>query len=883
MKNVQLHIAITGEAGVGKSTFVNAFRGIGQMDDGAARSDGRMERTMKPTPYPHPKFPNVTLWDLPGIGTTKFPSDQYLKLFEFERFDFFILVSADEFIENDAKLAQEIKKMGKKLYFVRSKIDNNLHAEQKIQKEYDQEKTLKKIRENCIQGLVEQGVASPQVFLVSNFDLSLYDFPALQETMERELPSHKRDVLTLAIPNISISVINKKKEVFRSQIKYFASLSAAVAAVPVPGLSVVADLGILVDMKNVQLHIAITGERGVGKSTFVNAFRGIDQMDDGAARSAAVERTMKPTSYPHPKFPNVTLWDLPGIGTTKFPSDQYLKLVEFQRFDFFILVSADRFKENDAKLAQEIKKMGKKFYFVRSKIDNNLRYEQRIQKEYGQQKTLQKIRENCIQGLEEQGVASPQVFLVNSFDLSLYDFPALQETMERELPSHKRDVLILAHPNISISVINKKKEVFRSQIKYFASLSAAAAAVPIPGLSVAADLGIRCRNGLLQSLEEKLIQKVTEKEQGVSLMSAKELVDTKNVQLHIAITGERGVGKSTFVNAFRGIDQMDDGAACSGVVERTMTPTSYPHPKFPNVTLWDLPGIGTTNFPSDQYLKLVEFERFDFFILVSADRFRENDAKLAQEIKKMGKKFYFVRSKIDNNLRDEQRIQKEYDQQKTLQKIRENCIQGLKEQGVASPQVFLVSSFDLSSYDFPAFQETMEREMPLHKRDVLILAHPNISISVINKKKEVFRSQIKYFASLSAAAAAVPIPGLSVVADVGIVVGVLRSYLLGFGLDQKSLEKISRATNTPLCDLQAVTKSPCSGKEITKELVHSLLRSLSVVGVCMAAEEGFRWIPFIGIPLAAGLSFTAIYKFLSFTLDSLSVDAENVLKLLDRK
>ncbi|CAL8322538.1 unnamed protein product [Arctogadus glacialis] len=199
---------------------------------------------------------------------------------------------------------------------------------------------------------------------------------------------------------------------------------------------------------------------------------------------------MKPEPYPHPIHPNVTLWDLPGVGTSKFPADQYMKYVEFERFDFFIIVSAGRLSENDVKLSQQIKKMGKKFYFVHSKTDHNLCDAQRSQMEYDEEKTLQEIRENCIQGLEKQGVASPWVFLVSSFDLHMYDFPALQDTMERELPQHKRDVLLWGITKVSKSIISKKKEVFSSQIKYYALTSAAVAAVPIPGLSFAADVGI---------------------------------------------------------------------------------------------------------------------------------------------------------------------------------------------------------------------------------------------------------------------------------------------------------------------------------------------------------------------------------------------------------
>lgn len=85
-----------------------------------------------------------------------------------------------------------------------------------------------------------------------------------------------------------------------------------------------------------------------------------------------------------------------------------------------------------------------------------------------------------------------------------------------------------------------------------------------------------------------------------------------HVELNIAITGESGSGKSTFINAFRGLGDEDEGSAETGVVETTTEPTVYPYPKFPTVKLWDLPGIGTPRFKADEYLKQVQFERYVF-------------------------------------------------------------------------------------------------------------------------------------------------------------------------------------------------------------------------------------------------------------------------------
>ncbi|GLD46715.1 interferon-inducible GTPase 5-like isoform X1 [Lates japonicus] len=86
---------------------------------------------------------------------------------------------------------------------------------------------------------------------------------------------------------------------------------------------------------------------------------------------------------------------------------------------------------------------------------------------------------------------------------------------------------------------------------------------------------------------------------------------------------------------------------------------------------------------------------FDFIII--SDNFRENDVKLAKEIQKMEKKFYFVRSKIDHNLRDAERSQREFNTERTLLEIREDCIQGGKTNSQMLPieQKIKVSDEDI--------------------------------------------------------------------------------------------------------------------------------------------------------------------------------------------
>uniref|UniRef100_A0A3Q3FI29 Interferon-inducible GTPase 5-like n=1 Tax=Labrus bergylta TaxID=56723 RepID=A0A3Q3FI29_9LABR len=380
-------------------------------------------------------------------------------------------------------------------------------------------------------------------------------------------------------------------------------------------------------------------------------------------------------------------------------------------------------------------------------------------------------------------------------------------------------------------------------------------------------------------LHKEIKEALLKNDQALAVAKINEYFDQqKNVPLNIVITGESCSGKSTFVNAFRGIDNRDEKAAPTGTTETTMEVNPYPHPNHPNVTFWDLPGIGTTKFPADKYMKHVGFEKFDFFIIVSSDRFKENDVRLAKEIQRMEKKFYFVRSKIDNSMRDEERTQRDFNKERSLKKIKDNCIQCLQEQGLKSPQVFLVSSFDLQLYDFHLLEETLERELPEHKRDAFLFAMPNISREIINKKKKALHSKIKYFATLSSAVAGVLIPGLSIAVDIGLLVGVVKQYVYKFGLDIKSLQSLANRAGVPLKELKEATISPLTATQVTPPIVMKVFAQSPNQITLKAVEEGTRFIPIFGIPTAMALSYITTYRGLNTFLDMLAEDAHRVFK-----
>lgn len=133
----------------------------------------------------------------------------------------------------------------------------------------------------------------------------------------------------------------------------------------------------LKNIDNAPINIAVTGESGAGKSSLINALREIKAEEESAAEVGVTETTMKVYSYKHPKVKNLTLWDLPGIGTMKFQPKDYLEKVEFKKYDFFIIVSATRFTNHEIELAKAIRIMKKNYYFVRSKVDFDLYNEEK--------------------------------------------------------------------------------------------------------------------------------------------------------------------------------------------------------------------------------------------------------------------------------------------------------------------------------------------------------------------------------------------------------------------------------------------------------------------------------------------------------------------------
>ena len=133
------------------------------------------------------------------------------------------------------------------------------------------------------------------------------------------------------------------------------------------------------------------------------------------------------------------------------------------------------------------------------------------------------------------------------------------------------------------------------------------------------------------------------------------------------------------------MQDIDLGAAEVHVDECTTEPKCYDHPRNPNIKFWDLPGISNPIYYSDldMYCKNVPLDKYDTFLIITKDRLTNDGLKLAERIRSIGKKVFFIRARIDQDVENARRRKQQYfDKDATLDKMQKRLSQSLIKRGL---------------------------------------------------------------------------------------------------------------------------------------------------------------------------------------------------------
>ncbi|KAL8220098.1 UNVERIFIED_CONTAM: hypothetical protein K2H54_038549 [Gekko kuhli] len=292
--------------------------------------------------------------------------------------------------------------------------------------------------------------------------------------------------------------------------------------------------------------------------------------------------------------------------------------------------------------------------------------------------------------------------------------------------------------------------------------------------------------------------------------TVQKLNSLKNVTLDIAITGEAGAGKSSLVNALRGVEDYEEA----------------------------------------------------------------NDILLAEEIHKMKRNFYYVRTKLDVDIKSERR-QGNFSEEKTLEKIRKYCCDNLAKAGEFHPKVFLVSSRNRRRYDFQVLLEVMGNELDEIKRYVLLTTLSNDSKEILKKKKAAMEALVEKVALVSSTTGAAQVPGLSIVCNIQFLKEKMRDFSMIFGLDEYSLQQLAKKVGKPDPVLSSAIQKTRIASQINNEFVKTLLSKMCKYEGRSVWESILYAIP--GLSSRRADSFQAISQMLQRFLDDAEEDAVRVL------
>lgn len=109
--------------------------------------------------------------------------------------------------------------------------------------------------------------------------------------------------------------------------------------------------------------------------------------------------------------------------------------------------------------------------------------------------------------------------------------------------------------------------------------------------------------------------------------------------------------------------------------------------------------------------------------------------------------------------------------------------------------------------------------------------------------------------SMSAAAAAVPLPGVDLATDLGLLVELIPAINRKFGLTPEQIETLSPELKQKIAVIATSVGSELIGKVISRPVIVALLKK---VGIRMGSKSVAKFIPIVGSAFSASISFGAM-------------------------
>ena len=236
--------------------------------------------------------------------------------------------------------------------------------------------------------------------------------------------------------------------------------------------------------KKEEVKFAITGRSATGKSTFINTIRNLKPGDDGFARAGSGDTTIKPTLYMHPTNDQIAFYDLPGYSSTTFKKEDYISEMKISDYDFILIFFNNVVGEDEVWLVGELRKLGKPFSLVRSKIDidiDNAKYDGNDEK-----MVIPEIKGKIQKALQVNPELKDTkgIFLISSRKPDLGEMSDLLRYVEENIDELKAQALLFSLHSITKTILVRKHKMLQKRLVSVTALVVGISAIPVPGVDV---------------------------------------------------------------------------------------------------------------------------------------------------------------------------------------------------------------------------------------------------------------------------------------------------------------------------------------------------------------------------------------------------------------
>jgi len=219
-----------------------------------------------------------------------------------------------------------------------------------------------------------------------------------------------------------------------------------------------------------------------------------------------------------------------------------------------------------------------------------------------------------------------------------------------------------------------------------------------------------------------------------------------------------------------------------------ITPTLYIHPKNDQIAFYDLPGYSSTKFKKEDYISAMKISDYDCVFIFFNNALGEDEIWLVGELRKLGKPFSLVRSKIDIDIDNAKYDGK--DQEKIIPEIKEKIEIALN----ANPElkdtksIFLISCRNPDLGEWSDLMTYIEDNIGGFKAQALLFSLDSITKKNLERKHKTLKKRLAVATVL--ASLLVYKPGVDVAIDTVFLVQEVRHYMRVFGVEQERVNTL---------------------------------------------------------------------------------------------